>query len=83
VNISKLFPHAAVFQVSYSPAVPPSYEPKRRQGAHPLVVPAVESTGEIKADLIISEEDAAAIQAIDEQTNILKQCKVVIVVAGP
>lgn len=82
VNISKVFPHAAVFRVAYSPAQSEPFQAKKRQGEWPFVASAVESSGEIKSELIIAEEDAAAILAIDDKTNALKQCKVVIVVSG-
>lgn len=81
-NISKVFPHAAVFQVAYSPAQSEPFRAKKRQGEYPYVARAVESSGEIKSELIIAQEDAAAILAIDDKTNALKQCKVVIVVSG-
>jgi hypothetical protein len=82
VNISRIFPHAAVFKVAYSPANPEPFQAKKRQGEYPYVASVLESNGEIKSELIIGEEDAAAIAAIDEKTNALKQCKVVIVVSG-
>ena len=82
VELSRLFPHALVIQVSYMPDDQAATKQKRRQGYKPLVVSAADADGKLKANLIISEEDAAKIKAVDEKTGALKQCRVVVVVSS-
>jgi hypothetical protein len=82
VELSRLFPHALVIRVSYMPDDQAAPKQKRRQGYKPLVVSAADAEGKLKANLIISEEDAAKIKAVDEKTGALKQCRVVVVVSS-
>jgi len=86
VKITRLFPNAAlVIPVRYMPGdagSAPAGKTKRRQGYQPIVVNAVDSAGKLKATLIVSEEDAAKLKAIDQKTNALKECRVVIVVSS-
>jgi hypothetical protein len=89
-SISKLFPHAAlVVQASFVPAdqtpkptAQPAVGQKRRQGYKPLVISAADASGKLKANLIISEADAKKLRELDQKTNTLKQCRVVVVVSS-
>lgn len=89
-SISKLFPHAAlVIQASFvpadqtpKPAAQPAVGQKRRQGYKPLVINAADASGKLKANLIISEADAKKLREIDQKTNALKECRVVVVVSS-
>lgn len=84
VEISRLFPHAAVIAVAYMPDTEPTgpSKQKRRQGYKPLVVSAVDAGGNLKANLIVSEQDAKKLKAVDEKTGAMKQCRVVVVVSS-
>jgi hypothetical protein len=84
VQISKLFPHSPVIPVSYQPEGTSTQvsKPKRRQGDTPLIVVATSAGGALQAELIIGENDARKIQAMSEKTAVLKECRVVIVLAG-
>ncbi len=82
-DITRLFPHARVIAVRYEPQTNPSTSSrKRRQGYRPLVVNAVGAEGTLKANLIVSDEDAAKLKAVDQKTGALKQCRVVVVVSS-
>jgi hypothetical protein len=81
VNISQLFPFATVIPVNYSQTAPVK-KGSLRQGDYPYIAHATATSGDLKADLIISEEDAAKLRAIDLKTNALKECRVVIVISG-
>lgn len=84
VTISKLFPKALVVAVSYMPEGPAETgKPKRRQGYKPLVIKAAGADGQtIKANLVVSEEDAQKLQQLNQKTGALKQCRVVVVVSS-
>jgi hypothetical protein len=84
VEISRLFPHAAVITIAYMPEGDQSApsKQKRRQGYKPLVVTAVDAGGQLKANLIVSEEDAKKMKTVDEKTGAMKQCRVVVVVSS-
>ncbi|HJZ12540.1 MAG TPA: hypothetical protein VJ521_10340, partial [Acidobacteriota bacterium] len=83
VQISKRFPRAVIIPVRYEPEGEPVKEKtKRRQGYKPLVVTAAEAGGTLQTNLIISEEDAKKLKAVDDKTNVLKECKVVVVVSS-
>ena len=71
--ISRLFPKATVLQVSY--------QPQKRQGDKPLVLKTVDADGNLKTNLVLSDEDAAKIQQLSEESNILKECRVIILLA--
>ncbi len=81
-KISRLFPQAHVLQVSYS-AEPISSSRKlvKRQGDKPVVVRSENAAGNLKSNLILTDEDAAVLAGIDQSTDILKDCRVVIVVS--
>jgi hypothetical protein len=79
--ISKLFPKALVLQVRYQPQSGPSAPVKRRQGEKPLVLSSVDASGELKTNLVLSEEDASKLQQLSEETNVLKECRVIVVLA--
>ncbi len=82
-DISRLFPRALVVAVRYEPQTSQSTSSrKRRQGYHPMVVSAVGSEGTLKANLIVSDEDAAKLKTLDQKTGALKQCRVVVVVSS-
>jgi hypothetical protein len=76
--ISKLFPKATVLQVSYRSE---TSVVKKRQGDKPLVLKSVDAGGQLKTNLVLSEEDAEKIQQISDETNILKECRVIIVLS--
>ncbi|HSP05524.1 MAG TPA: hypothetical protein VLR94_00015, partial [Acidobacteriota bacterium] len=84
VQITRLFPKALVIPVSYMPeGAADSAKAKRRQGYKPLVVKATGADGKaIKANLVVSEEDARKLQQLDQATGALKQCRVVVVVSS-
>jgi len=52
---------------------------QKRVGSNPLVVKALRVEGSNKSTVVVSSEDAARIIAIDAKKNILKECRVVIV----
>jgi hypothetical protein len=79
--ISKLFPKALVLQVRYQPQSGPSAPAKKRQGEKPLVLSSVDVSGELKTNLVLSEEDASKLQQLSEETNVLKECRVIVVLA--
>jgi hypothetical protein len=79
--ISKLFPKALVLQVRYQPQSAPTGPAKKRQGEKPLVVSSVEASGDLKTNIVLSEEDAAKLQQLSEETNVLKECRVIVVLA--
>jgi outer membrane biosynthesis protein TonB len=82
VQISRLFPKALVIPVLYMPEGDAA-KPKRRQGYKPLVVKAAGAEGaNIKANLVISEEDARRLQELNKATGALKECRVVVVVSS-
>jgi hypothetical protein len=76
--ISKLFPKARVIQVRYMPEGS-STAAKRREGDKPLVLSSVGLDGALKTNLVLDEENAAKLQQMATQTNVLKECRVVIV----
>jgi hypothetical protein len=81
-RISRIFPHATVVQVSYSPQTSGnSRELARRQGAKAFVAVAESSQGNLKSNIILPDQEAAIIAGIDQSTNALKECRVVIVVS--
>lgn len=84
VTISKLFPKALVVAVNYMPEGPADAgKQKRRQGYKPLVIKAAGTDGQaIKANLVVSEEDAEKLQQLNQKTGALKQCRVVVVVSS-
>lgn len=84
VQISRMFPKALVIPVRYMPEGPAdSAKAKRRQGYKPVVIKATGTDGSaIKANLVVSEEDAKKLQQIDKATGALKQCRVVVVVSS-
>jgi len=82
VQISKIFPHALVLPVLYSPGTETrSANLPRRQGETPLLVGAVDAEGELKTDIIISDEDAARLAALDQTSDALKQCRIIVVLS--
>jgi hypothetical protein len=82
VQISKIFPHALVLPVLYSPgAETRSANLPRRQGETPLLVSAVDAGGELKTDIVISDEDAARLAALDQTSDAIKQCRIIIVLS--
>jgi hypothetical protein len=81
-KISRIFPNATVVQVSYSPQTSAnSRELVRRQGQKPFVVLAESSEGNLKSNIMLSDQEAAIVAGIDQGTNALKDCRVVIVVS--
>jgi hypothetical protein len=58
-----------------------SYQPQKRQGEKPLILKTVDADGDLKTNLMLSEEDAAKIQQLSEESSILKECRVIIVLA--
>lgn len=84
VNITRMFPKALVLAVHYMPeGAGDASKTKRRQGYKPLVVKAAGADGKtIKANLVISEEDARKLQQLNQSTGALKQCRVVVVVSS-
>jgi hypothetical protein len=81
-TISKLFPRALVIPVRYQGQTA-SANASRRQGDKPLVLTGVASDGSLQTNLVLSEEDAAKLQQIAEETSILQECRVVIVLSSP
>jgi len=79
--ISKLFPRALVIPVSY-PAQTAAAKTPRRQGENPLILTSITADGTLQTNLVLSEEDMAKLQQIAEQTNVLKECRVVIVLSA-
>jgi len=79
--ISKLFPKALVVPVRYQPQSGPSTQVKKRQGEKPLVLKSVDSEGDLKTNLVLSEADTDELQQLSEDTNVLKECRVIIVLA--
>ncbi len=55
---------------------------QRRQGANPIVVPVETAEGSLQTNLVISEQDADKLRQLSEQTNVLKECRVVIVLGA-
>jgi hypothetical protein len=81
-TISRLFPHAKVVEATYVPGNEASgTNVSRRQGQRPFVVRAFDAGGTLKSNLVLGEEDAAKLATIDENTNALKDCRVVIVMS--
>lgn len=80
-SISRLFPQAVIIQAMYMPEGS-AQQPKRRQGYKPLTVQATDASGAIKANLIVSKEDAERIKAVAAKTGALKECRVVVVVSS-
>ena len=80
-TISKLFPRARVVQVRYQGQTATA-NAVRRQGEKPLTVTAVGADGSLQTNLVLSEEDAARIRQLEEETNVLKECRVVIVLSA-
>jgi hypothetical protein len=80
-SISRLFPQAMIIQATYLPEGS-AQPPKRRQGYKPLTVQATDASGAIKANLIVSKEDAEKIKVIAAKTGALKECRVVVVVSS-
>jgi hypothetical protein len=78
-KVSRMFPHALVMQASYSPAEPVSRQLAKRQGASPFLLRAESAEGTIKADLVLSDEDAARLAGLATETDVVKDCRVVIV----
>ena len=70
-----------MLQVRYQPQSGPSAPVKRRQGEKPLVLSSVDASGELKTNLVLSEEDASKLQQLSEETNVLKECRVIVVLA--
>lgn len=83
-QISRLFPHAVIISATYLPEgdQQQTQPPKRRQGYKPLTVQAADAGGAIKANLIVSEEDAKKIMAIANKSNSLKEARVVVVLSS-
>jgi hypothetical protein len=79
--ISKLFPNALVIPVSYQAQTAISKKP-RRQGENPLILTSVAGDGTLQTNLVLSEEDMAKLQQIAAETNVLKECRVVIVLSA-
>ena len=79
--ISKLFPKALVIPVSYQAQTATSKKP-RRQGENPLIVAAVAGDGTLQTNFVLSEEDMAKLQQIAAETNVLKECRVIIVLSA-
>lgn len=77
--ISKLFPKARILQVRYVPAEGSATSAKRREGDKPLILSAMEAEGALKTNLVLDEESAAKLQQMADNTNVLKECRVVIV----
>ncbi|HSE41304.1 MAG TPA: hypothetical protein VLH08_11120 [Acidobacteriota bacterium] len=83
VKISRMFPNAIIIRASYSPDPPkPGEKKKRRQGYNPMLVKAAGTDGKLKATLIVSEADAQKIVDADDESGVLKNCKVVVVVSS-
>jgi hypothetical protein len=80
-TISKLFPRALVIPVSYQAQTATSKTP-RRQGSNPLILTSVAGDGTLQTNLVLSEEDMAKLQQIAAETNVLKECRVVIVLSA-
>lgn len=80
-TISRLFPKALVIPVSYQ-AQTAQPAGQRRQGANPIVVPVETAEGSLQTNLVISEQDADKLRQLSEQTNVLKECRVVIVLGA-
>lgn len=79
-KISKLFPRAMVVQASFSPSTSsPSQSLVKRQGESPLLVQVHSVDGTIPSDIVLTDQDAAKLAGIGENTDILKDCRVVIV----
>jgi hypothetical protein len=55
----------------------------RRQGENPLILPADGVQGTLQTTLVLSEEDGNKLRQIAAQTSVLKECRVVIVLAAP
>ena len=80
-TISKLFRRAAlVVPVSYQSQNSRAKDPKR-QGDHPIVLPAETAEGTLQTTLVLSDEDVEKLRQLSEQTEILKECRVVIVLS--
>jgi hypothetical protein len=80
-TISKLFPKAMVIPVSYQPQTAARSKEVKRQGDKPIVLPAEEVDGTLKTTLILNDDDVEKLRQIAEQTDVLKECRVIIVLS--
>ncbi len=78
--ISKMFPKALVIPVRYQAQSAPA-QSQKRQGENPLILATDEAEGDLQTNIVLSEDDAARLQQLAEQTNVLKECRVVIVLS--
>jgi hypothetical protein len=79
--ISKLFPKALVIPVSYQAQTTTSKKP-RRQGENPLILTSIAGDGTLQTNIVLSEEDMSKLQQLAAETNVLKECRVVIVLSA-
>ena len=79
--ISKLFPRALVLQVRYQ-ASGTAPKTQRRQGDQPFIARPEAAEGSLQTNLVMNEEDSATLKQIAEQTSVLKECRVVIVLSS-
>jgi hypothetical protein len=70
-KISRLFPKALV--------IPVRYQAQKRQGNNPLIVSTQASDGKLQTNIILPEQEAAKLRLLNEQTSVLKECRVIIV----
>jgi len=67
---------------SPAPATPPSKRPRRRRGRY-IVADVKQVQGLAKTNLVISARDALELKAEDASSQILRKCRVIVVVSSP
>ena len=66
--------------VGYTDSVEKARALTERVGAHPLLVPALETAGTHGSDVVISVDDGAKILSADMKNGFMKECRVVFVI---
>jgi len=66
--------------VGYTDSVEKARALTERVGAHPLLVPALETAGTHGSDVVISVDDGARILSADMKNGFMKECRVVFVI---
>ncbi len=79
-TISKFFPNAIVVNASYRIEEAPA-NTKRRQGDTPLLLTPLSTDGELKTNIVLSDEDAERVRQLNERTGALRECRIVIVLS--